>query len=540
MSFTGRKNPRGRILSLFIVVALAFACLAPAVADHSDSAVHAASSKVLPSEWPSFRGDIAAKGITDAPAATAAKYAKKNWEYQFRKESGLISSGPLLVGDRIYLAIADTASDYTVPPSNLRIVVLNKKGKIVKSVSVKGADGAEAGLPIAAERTLSYGAGRIYVPLTDGTICAYDAKTLALKWRSAPMTGGSVDGISSIVYKDGYIYSGVSSGWTDATGCFFALKASNGKLAWKYGTKGYYAAGAAFTDKAVFFAGDDGVLVSHALKSSAVYDTYSLGGAVRCETVMKDSSLYVTTKAGKLYRVPVAKSGKAFTDKSVKSATLYGQDCTSEPIVYRNKVYTISAKATFGEKSVLEVWNAKTLSKKNSVDLGAYVNDEPLLTTAYANKGNGYKVYLYVLQNDVKDDLLLISDSAKMSKPSVKKLYSPGGDYSMGSPIAASDGTIYFYYSVTNADWTTNARLVALGNAAKKYTVKFKANGGKVKPKSVKVYRSAKYNNLPTPTRKGYKFKGWYTKKSGGSKITTASTVKIKRTTALYARWARK
>jgi hypothetical protein len=468
MSFAGRKTARRRILAIFVVVALALACIAPAVADSSGSTVHAASSKDLPSEWPSFRGDLAAKGITDAPTATAEKYAKKNWTYQFRGEGGLITSGPLLIGDRIYLAIADTVSDYTIPPSNLRIVALNRKGKVVKSVSVKGAGGVDVGLPVSAERTLSYGAGKIYVPLTDGTICAYDAKTLALKWRSARMTSGSIDGISSIAYKDGYIYSGVSSGWTDTTGCFFALKASNGKLAWKYGTKGYYAAGAALSDKAVFFAGDDGVLVSHALKSSNVYGTFALDGEVRCETVIKDSTLYVTTKAGKLYRVPVAKNGRTFSVGHVKSATLYGPDCTSEPVVYGSKVYTISAEAAFGEKSVLEVWNAKTLSKKSSVNLGAYVNGEPLLTTAYANKGNGYKVYLYVLQNDMKDDLLLISDSAKMRAPSVKKLYSPGGSYSMDSPIAASDGTIYFCYSVNNADFTTNARLVSLGNTAKK------------------------------------------------------------------------
>lgn len=71
----------------------------------------------------------------------------------------------------------------------------------------------------------------------------------------------------------------------------------------------------------------------------------------------------------------------------------------------------------------------------------------------------------------------------------------------------------------------------------KKYTVKFNGNGGSVKTTSKKVTYSKKYGTLPSPTRKGYSFSGWYTKKSGGTKITANSTVKITKTTTLYAHW---
>jgi uncharacterized repeat protein (TIGR02543 family) len=508
-----------------------------------DSSVYAAPADSQ-SEWPSFRGDPAAKGITDAPTAKTAREAKLNWEYKLRKDAGgLLASGPLLVGNRIYLAVTN-GEDFMMTQNKLRLVALDRKGKLVKEAAITGQGGADAGMPMSA--SIGYGAGKLYVPLTDGTICAYDASTLKLKWRSAQITGDGATVISSIIYKDGYLYSGASTGAADK-GCFFAIDAANGKVAWKYaaasGKTGYYNAGAAFTDKAVFFAGEDGVLVSHALKSSKVFDTYNLGGPVRCETVTDGSALYVTTKAGKLYKAPLAKNGRNFDDKLVKSAALFGENCTSEPIVYNNKVYTFSAKEDFG-KSVLEVWNANTLKKKSSVDVGAYINGEPLLTTAYANKGNGYKVYLYVMQNDMQDDLLMITDSSRMDKPSISKLYSPGGDYAEGSPIAAADGTLYFYHSVTtsSADWSVyyyDARLVSLGNAAKNYTVKFNANKGKVKVKSIQVYRGAKYGALPVPTRKGYEFRGWYTKGSGGSKITAGSTVKIARGATLYAHWTR-
>ncbi|MDR1043057.1 MAG: PQQ-binding-like beta-propeller repeat protein [Clostridiales Family XIII bacterium] len=464
---------RGKIIAILTVVAVALSCVVPLFIDADNSSAYAAPAANQKSEWPSFRGDPAAKGMTDAPTAKTAKEAKLNWEYKLRKDAGgLLASGPLLVGNNIYLAVTN-GEDFMMAQTKPRLVVLNRKGKLVKETAITGVGGADVGMPMSA--SIGYGAGKIYVPLTDGTICAYDASTLKLKWRSARIAGDGANVISSIIYKGGYIYSGASTGSADK-GCFFAIDASNGKIAWRYaaasGKSGYYNAGAAFTDKAVFFAGEDGVLVSHALKSSKVYDTYNLGGPVRCETVAVDSTLYVTTKSGKLYKAPLSKNGRTFDDKRVKSASLFGENCTTEPIVYNNKIYTFSAKEDFG-KSVLEVWSVKTLKKKSSVNVGAYINGEPLLTTAYAKKGNGYKVYLYVLQNDVKDDLLMIADSTKMKKPSIRKLYSPGGDYAEGSPIAADDGTIYFYHSVTTstADWSVyyyDARLVSLGNAAKK------------------------------------------------------------------------
>ena len=82
---------------------------------------------------------------------------------------------------------------------------------------------------------------------------------------------------------------------------------------------------------------------------------------------------------------------------------------------------------------------------------------------------------------------------------------------------------------------TKNTKLYA--KWAKKYTVKFNANKGSVKTKSKSVGYKEKYGVLPSPTRKGYSFSGWYTKKSGGSKITEKSKVSIKKTTTLYAHW---
>ena len=65
----------------------------------------------------------------------------------------------------------------------------------------------------------------------------------------------------------------------------------------------------------------------------------------------------------------------------------------------------------------------------------------------------------------------------------------------------------------------------------------FNANGGTVTTKSKTVKLKAKAGTLPSPVRKGYTFTGWYTAKSGGAKVTSATVISKSQT--LYARWTK-
>lgn len=67
--------------------------------------------------------------------------------------------------------------------------------------------------------------------------------------------------------------------------------------------------------------------------------------------------------------------------------------------------------------------------------------------------------------------------------------------------------------------------------------VKFKANGGTTEKSYKNVYHNKKYGKLPTPKRAKYTFSGWYTKKSGGTKITSSSKITAKKNITLYAHW---
>ena len=51
------------------------------------------------------------------------------------------------------------------------------------------------------------------------------------------------------------------------------------------------------------------------------------------------------------------------------------------------------------------------------------------------------------------------------------------------------------------------------------------------------VDRDAEYGSLPTPTRTGHTFDGWYTKATGGTKVTGSTTITTNSSHALYAHW---
>lgn len=76
------------------------------------------------------------------------------------------------------------------------------------------------------------------------------------------------------------------------------------------------------------------------------------------------------------------------------------------------------------------------------------------------------------------------------------------------------------------AHWTANT-----------YKIKLNSVGGKVSKSSYKKTYGKKYGNLAVPTKKGYTFLGWFTKKNGGKLITSSTKVTVTKTTTLYAHW---
>lgn len=69
------------------------------------------------------------------------------------------------------------------------------------------------------------------------------------------------------------------------------------------------------------------------------------------------------------------------------------------------------------------------------------------------------------------------------------------------------------------------------------YKVSFHANGGSVGTGSKHVVFGSAYGELPTPSRIGHTFQGWYTAASGGGKVTAGTAMTTAGGHTLYAQW---
>ncbi|MBQ8836879.1 MAG: InlB B-repeat-containing protein [Clostridia bacterium] len=69
------------------------------------------------------------------------------------------------------------------------------------------------------------------------------------------------------------------------------------------------------------------------------------------------------------------------------------------------------------------------------------------------------------------------------------------------------------------------------------YTITFDANGGTATPASAETETDGRLTELPTPTRTGYNFKGWFDAQTGGNAVTTDKV--YTENTTIYAQWQR-
>ena len=91
-------------------------------------------------------------------------------------------------------------------------------------------------------------------------------------------------------------------------------------------------------------------------------------------------------------------------------------------------------------------------------------------------------------------------------------------------------------YETTTVTITSNQTLYARWVAIN-YTVTFDANGGSVSPVSKSVTFGLAYGSLPTPVWNDHDFDGWFTAASGGTQVTSTTTVTQAANHTLYAHW---
>jgi uncharacterized repeat protein (TIGR02543 family) len=616
-------------------------------------AICLATVAVAYADWSDFRG--AENGLTHVKTPRAASEAVVNWARGFPRTDAWYSVGtPVIAGGSIYIAVSKN------------LYRLDHSGNVTGTAALKSIDStvspaAVTDGEIGYASFLSYGDGKVFVPLKGGDIQAFDATTMKSLWISDydsataykkklvkyKVTDAALAPADAkppvfksecqTLYRTGWLYTGVYyyQNSKETFGTFFAIDATDDDpsdeyeskpFSWEYeepsgSLQGYYWAGVCAAGGYIIFGGDAGVLHAVAEKPSAgaaVAASAGLESAVgtnsgamlRAGMLFQNGALYFATKSvdlnsGRVWRVPFDSSPAAFG--APKAAALSGGPGASIPVVYGSKLYALSGFINSGGR--LDVFDAGSLARKATLDFGGYSQSSPLVSDAYATaKG---KIYLYACLNEQGgDQVVVIEDgTGSAARPKASVLYSPGGNQSLNSVVADDTGSMYF------ADG--KGRLVSLGSrrfgfdpvrkvalnarggkvtggpltaiyggkypaapkpvrkgytfkgwyldkaykkaykagqtvslkkditiyakwAAKKFKVKFNVNKGKALKKSLRtktVTYAAKYGKLPAPKRGGYRFKGWYTKKSGGKKVTAKSKVAILKTQTLYARW---
>ena len=190
-------------------------------------------------------------------------------------------------------------------------------------------------------------------------------------------------------------------------------------------------------------------------------------------------------------------------------------------IVYDSDVDAIVENSQIGHYSGTTMNNIIELSSTNANSSITYK------VTLFNNSLSTYQLYDITYDDTFYDNLNIIYELSgftlgdKITSQSSKDIYITF-KYKDGIPTKT---TLNAYLKF---DFELNV---------KQYTVNFDANEGNVDTSSKIVDYYSTYGELPTPTRKGHTFNGWYTDKTDGTLITSEDIVQITEDQTLYAQW---
>ena len=182
-------------------------------------------------------------------------------------------------------------------------------------------------------------------------------------------------------------------------------------------------------------------------------------------------------------------------DDSVKDGTVLKQDIASGTPVHRGDTVTITAAA---KEDTIEVAD---VSGMNSEEAEKTLKDQ------------GFNVTILENYSDTINEGDVISQT-----PQAGTRLKKGGSVK----VYVSKG------SETSSETETPA--------PQQYTVSFDGNGGN-SPAAITVTEGQTYAGLPTSSRAGYIFAGWFTSPTGGSQIADGMAVNLSGNIILYAHW---
>lgn len=395
--------------------------------------------------WKNFRGSDSNMAITDVRLPIDTENINLKWNKKLGSGWSAAPSVQIIVDNALI-----------VMAGNVIYKLDLRTGEIL-------AQGNMVGSPSFGYTPPTYAEGMIFAPLGNGTIQAFNAKTLESVWVYRDALGGQ--SLSPIAYEDGYIYTGFWNGETrDANFVSISVTDEDSEntreakeASWKYTHKGgFYWAGAVVVGDTVIVGSDDGTsgfggtstLFSFHQFTGEVISALEIVGDQRSAIAYEKESgrIYFTTKNGYLYRADVDPVTGVLTN-------LHGVDhkaqSTATPVVYKNRVYVGvgSGISSSGSSGNLLVADAESLEMIYAVGLKGYPQNAVLLTTAYEKETGS--IYLYSTYNALPGGISMIkADPNATSGEDAKliELYDAAGfaQYNLTGIIHDARGTLFY------------------------------------------------------------------------------------------------
>lgn len=239
-----------------------------------------------------------------------------------------------------------------------------------------------------------------------------------------------------------------------------------------------------------------------------------------------------------LYLMDNSNEGKKYTGNYFgEEVNLRVDACNVNPRVAGT--YTITYKFIDPSLKVEKTKNRNVYvktSKKDVVNFAAEIG--PISGEAQIVQGMNTKIVLAEKFKDGKSALYEVEVSNTNADEKLRELGYTISDYTTEN-VGKVTSTIKKIDP--NSDGSTpEAQRPSFNVISNTYTVTFNPNGGSVSPSSKTVYYKKTYGSLPTPSKAGYNFDGWYTSVSGGTLVTSSTSMTRLGNHTLYARWSAK
>ena len=220
-------------------------------------------------------------------------------------------------------------------------------------------------------------------------------------------------------------------------------------------------------------------------------------------------------------------------------------------------IYVKTGEKAYYEEEAKTIFNQlTTLPTKTGYTLGGY----------YYHVSDAEKVLLLDERGNIKYNIInkVVHDDDMetnwIPKTFTVNLNANGGNVSTPSITVKYDGTyeslpdatrtghdfLGWYTSIDGGNKVEKTQQVKILNnitlfahwKAQTYTLTYNANGGSVNPATTTVTYGSNYpSSMPTPTKRGHRFDGWFTSASGGSAVTSSTVVTATSNHSIFAHW---